>query len=307
MDPRNQFDTVVIGGGPAGLQAALTLGRMHRDTLLLDSGRYRNDPADAMHNLIGHDGRKPAELRAAARGDLAAYDTVAIRDQAASAVRQDGDGFAVETYAGEIRARRIVLATGLADTLPDVPGLTDLFGSVAAHCPYCHGHEFAGTHVGLLGAGPHTGRVALLLRRITSRITVFTNGAEVDEATRTVLDRHGFEVRAEPVAGLCRSPAGATITFEDGSEEEVGGLMIAPSLAQAAPFAEQLGLELQESGCVRVDAMGRTSLAGVYAAGDLAHPDTTPMPLASVAHAIAAGLGAATAIDMDEVTAELDA
>jgi thioredoxin reductase len=298
------LDVIVIGGGPAGLQAALTLGRMHRRTLLLDAGAYRNDAADAMHNLIGHDGQAPAAFRAAARADLAAYADVSVRDAHVDTVAQEDDRFVVEVAGERLAARRLVLATGLRDTLPAHPGLRELFGDVVAHCPYCHGHEFAGKPVAVLGTGPHAGRVALLMRSIASRLMVLTDGGDLDPATSAVLAAAGVETRHQPVTGICRSPLGARVSFVDGPEEDLGGIFVATETRQAAPFAEQLGLELQPSGCVTVDPMGRTSLPRVYAAGDLAHTDAFPMPLASVLTAAAAGLVAATALDADLLAAE---
>jgi thioredoxin reductase len=300
-DPSNSpFDAVVIGGGPAGLQAALTLGRMHRRALLLDSGEYRNAPAEHMHNFVTHDGTPPAEFRAAARADLAAYATVTVRDAAATAVVPDGDGgFRVELADGAApgATRTVVLATGLRDTLPAIPGLEPLFGTVAAVCPYCHGHELSGKHVAVLGSGPHVTRVAFLLERIASRLTVLADGGDLDPGIRAQLDDAGVAVRPEPVKELSRSAAGATVSFADGPDEEVGGVFVAAEFAQRAPFAEQLGLNLLPSGAVEIDAMGRTSVPGVFAAGDMAHTSATPMPMASVLTAAASGLVAAASLD----------
>jgi thioredoxin reductase len=299
------YDVVVIGGGPAGLQAALTLGRLHRSVLLFDSGEYRNAAAKQMHNFVTHDGRSPEEFRAAARRDLQAYDTVEVRDVRATEVVGAGGPWRVtlddagSVEAPEVQARRIVLATGLRDTLPDIPGLSDLWGDVVAHCPYCHGHELSGRHVGILGGGPHVARVALLLERIAARITVYADGAELDEATSGQLAQAAVGVRPEKVSGVRRSSTGATVGLSNGAEEEVAGLFVSPALAQAAPFAEQLSLDMLPSGCIRVDELGRTSRQGIYAAGDLAHLATLPMPLASVLNAASAGLLAATAAEHD--------
>lgn len=306
FDSTSRFDAVVIGGGPAGMQAALTLGRMHRRTLLLDSGEYRNAPAEHMHNFVTHDGTPPAEFRTAARADLAAYATVVVREAAASAVVPDGDGFRVElgTASGSdadsvapVAARAVVLATGMRDTLPAIPGLEPLFGTVAAVCPYCHGHELSGRPVAVLGSGPHVTRVAFLLERIASRLTVLTDGAELDPGIRAQLDAAGVAVRAETVKELSRSADGATVTFADGPAEEVGGVFVAAEFAQHAPFAEQLGLDLLPSGAVEIDATGRTSVPGVFAAGDMAHSAALPMPMASVLTAAASGLVAAASLD----------
>ncbi|MFA6299308.1 MAG: NAD(P)/FAD-dependent oxidoreductase [Nocardioides sp.] len=302
----NTYDVTVIGGGPAGLQAALTLGRMHRSVLLLDSGRYRNDPTGHLHNFLTRDGTPPAELRALARAELAAYDTVTVRSGEVATVKPDGELFVLEVAGGDrVVARRVLLATGLRDTLPEVPGLAGLFGSVVAHCPYCHGHEFAGTHVALLGSGPHVSRVALLMQEVAARITVFADGGRLDDETAALLDREGVAVRPDPVTGICGSAAGARVSFASGPDEEVGGMFVTTTLSQSAPFAEQLGLAMLDSGCVEVDAFGRTSLPGVYAAGDLAHTAAVPMPLASVLSAAAAGQLAAVATDMDRIVAHV--
>ena len=295
----NQYDVVVVGGGPAGLQAALTLGRMHRRVLLLDSGRYRNDPADLMHNFLTHDGRPPAELRALARAELATYDTVEVRDALASSVVPDGDRWSVATDDGPVGARLVLLATGVRDTLPDKPGLSGLYGTVAAHCPFCHAHEYAGTPVGVLGSHPHVGRIAAMLAPIASEVVVLSDGGEVDQDNLAQLRSLGASVRTEVVAGFCRSPLGALVSFASGPDLEVGGVFVAPTFAQSAPFAADLGLDVLPSGCVEVDLMGRTSLAGVYAAGDLAHTAASPMPLSSVLAAAAAGQAAATACVAD--------
>jgi thioredoxin reductase len=296
-----RYDVVVIGGGPAGLQAALTLGRMHRTVLLLDSGDYRNAAADHLHNFVTHDGTPPAEWRAAARADLAAYSTVTIREATATWVKVEGDeDFRVELADGSrVGARRIVLATGVRDTLPGKPGLAGLFGTVAAHCPYCHGHEFAGKHVAVLGSALHTAMVALLVSRIASRLTILADGGLPDQETTDLLARSGIPVEAREITAFEATPGGAAVVFADGETLEIGGLFVATTWAQSAPFAEDLGLAMLPSGCIEVDAMGRTSLAGVYAAGDLAHTAALPMPLSSVLNAAAAGQVSAASLDRD--------
>lgn len=264
-------DVIVVGGGPAGLQAALTLGRMHRDVLLLDSGTYRNAPASHMHNYATHDGRPPGEFRALAHADLASYDTVEVRGIAAGEVRRTDGGFTTTLADGSVVGSRVVLlATGVRDVLPDVPGLAEAFGRVAHHCPFCHGHELAGRTIAVQD-GPRAGHLVPMLSRISDDVRV------VSDVEKVVVD--GDE---------------AVLTVA-GEELRVAGLFVASTFEQAAPFAEQLGLAVLESGCVEVDAMGRTSVPGVYAAGDLAHTAALPMPMSSVLSAQAAGQVAAGA------------
>jgi thioredoxin reductase len=268
------YDSIVIGGGPAGLQAALTLGRMHRSVLLLDSGEYRNGTVEHAHNYATHDGIAPAEFRRLARADLAAYDTVEVRELAAERVEQDGDEFVVHLAASTERAAAVVLATGVRDALPDVPGLAEAWGKEIAACPFCHGHEMAGRTVALDVDGPHAERLTAMLGTI---------GADLVSV-------------AGRVQRVQRRDGGLDLTL-DGEEAtiHVDGMFIAPTFSQSAPFAEQLGLELNDSGCVRVSAFQATSVPGVFAAGDAAHHPELPMPMSSILGSQAAGLVAGAA------------
>ncbi len=306
------YDAIIIGGGPAGLQAALTLGRLHRTALVLDSGDYRNAPADHMHNAITHDGREPAEFRAMAQHDLAAYETVQVRSARASRVSGSLDeGFTVEVDGAEpVTARRLVLATGVRDTLPEVPGLRELFGTLAAHCPFCHGHEYAGTQVGLMGEPAHAARMVALMGPVASGLTVFAPEAPGGLPTQIVetqivetepVDTGPVDTVTTPVASVRRDGDEAVVELADGTERRLGGILVGTTLTQSAPFAEQLGLDLQASGSIRIDDFGRTSLPGVYAAGDLAHTDAFPMAMASVISAAAAGLMAGSSVIADAI------
>ena len=306
MNP--SYDVAVVGAGTAGLQAALTLGRMHRRVVLLGTDRYRNDPAHHMHNFLGHDGQPPAALRAAARADAERYETVTFVDRGVTAIEPDGEGFRLDVDlsngAGPVTARRVLLATGVVDDLPDVPGLAALFGDVVAHCPFCHGHEFAGTPVGILGSAPHVAGLVGMVAPIASRVVLLTDGADLDEDTAVAVKRRGAEVRTERVRGVGPSPLGLRVDLDgdNGESVELGGLFVKTTWSQAAPFEDLLGLEQSPLGAVLVDAMGRTSRPGVYAAGDLAQPPGLPMPMASVLTAASAGLVAAAACVQDEVS-----
>lgn len=272
------YDALVIGGGPAGLQAALTLGRMHRPTLLLDSGAYRNGPVDAMHNIVTNDGRDPAEFRAIVRGELAAYDDVEVRDLAASAVARRDDGTFETTLAdgSVVASRTVVLATGLRDLMPDVPGFAEQWGRTVHVCPFCHGHELGGRRVAIQDS-PAAGHLVPMLTPIAGSLEV-----------------------VPPVTRVEMTPAGLRVT--SGSDSVVvDGLFAHPAWEQAAPFAAQLGLEMRESGCIAVNVFGQTSVPGVYAAGDLAHVADLPMPMPSVLAAAYAGQLAGASVLRDMV------
>jgi len=269
------YEAIIIGGGPAGLQAALTLGRMHRRVVLLDSGEYRNATVEHAHNLLGNDGVAPADLRRRGRAELAAYATIEIRDAAVSSVAADVDGVRVDVDGEILRADYLVLATGLDDELPPIPGLAKHWGVRVANCPFCHGHEFAGRPVAVLNASPHAAKLRGMLEPVASEVLVLDPARVV--AVEDVED-------------------GLRLVLDDSSTLDVAGAFVGPVMRQRAPFAADLGLTFQESGAVRVDPYGRTGLERVFAAGDMAHPDHFPGPMATLAAAIASGQLAAVAI-----------
>ncbi|MGA8046230.1 MAG: NAD(P)/FAD-dependent oxidoreductase [Dermatophilaceae bacterium] len=282
-------DIVIVGGGPAGLQAALTVGRVHREAVLLDDGRYRNAAVAHMHNLIGADGTTPEEFRSRARRELAAYETIRLLNEGASGIVAAEGGF-VTTLAGGgvVRSRAVVLATGVRDELPPVPGLAQVWGGRVAHCPFCHAHEFAGGRFGILGTATAT-HLSRMLAPVAGSVVVLP--LEGDEAD-------GRPVDQPTVVGMRDTGAALEVTLADDSVEVVDVAFVAPALRQRSDLPALLGLEPNPSGCVRVDEFQRTSVPGVLAAGDMAHLPAYPMPMASVASATAAGQLAASAAIM---------
>ncbi len=276
------YDALVIGGGPAGLQASLTLGRMHRSTLMLDSGEYRNAPVDAMHNVVTNDGRHPAEFRSLVRAELTAYTEVAVRDARAEVVEQSADGtFAVTLADGTTeQSRTVVLATGLRDVMPEVPGFAEQWGRTVHVCPFCHGHELSGKRVAVQDS-PAAGHFVAMLAPVVGSVEV-----------------------VPPVRSVEMTPEGLHVSSDAGTVV-VDGLFAHPAHEQSAPFAAQLGLELRDSGCIAIDLFGHTSLPGVYAAGDLAHGADLPMPMPSVLAAAYAGQLAGASVVRDAASAGL--
>ena len=321
-----EIQIAVIGGGPAGLQAALTLGRMHREAIVFDSSEYRNAPVEHMHNMAGFDGAAPADFRRQVRAQIEDYETVSFKSAAVVKIAQVGGSSSDSTprssaptelprfeltldNGDSVLANAVVLATGLRDEVPDVPGLAEAWGTLAAQCPLCHAHEFAGQPIALLGGmvAPHIGP---MVKPIASELVVVQDSTPLADADREALGALGARIAEGKLQRVERLPDGSglrlTIGRASGEEStkesaeesiEVGGIFIMPMMSQRAPFAEQLGLELNGSGCVRVDPFGHTSVPGVYAAGDMAHLPELPMPMASVAQSVTQGqTAAATAI-----------
>lgn len=299
MTDTDHFDAVIAGGGPAGLSAALTLGRARRRVLLLDTGQGRNAPASHMHNVLGHDGLPPGDLRAAGRRELEAYPTVTVRDVAAErAVRRDDDTFAIALAGGEdVVTRRLVLATGVADQLPGIPGAAELWGRSFLHCPYCHGFEERGRALAVLGATPHHAFIATLLRRSYSGdVVLLTDGEEAP--VPDVLAEQDVPAYEQPVAALeGRDGRLERVVFADGAALERDAIFSGVPVRQRSDLAEQLGCATIGHGSVEVDDFGHTSVPGVLAVGDMAQRTSMAGPIAAVSFASASGMLAGVAVD----------
>lgn len=299
------YDAIVIGAGPAGLQAALTLGRMHRSTLLLDSGEYRNGTVQHMHNVIANDGTPPAEFRATARAQLAEYADVEIRDVAVQRVAGIAGDFAVSLPGGaSASARTVILATGIADGLPPVEGLDALWGRGAFSCPFCDGHEHAGRPIAVLGAAARAEHLIGMLGRFVGVITAVPVDEPYTDEEVASLEARGARVSRTPVDSVGRAGDDVVVRTAD-AEHEVAGIFVASaSMRQRAPFAAQLGLGMLESGAIGIDEFGRTSVPGIFAAGDIAHRASLPGPMAAVMMAATAGQLAAVGVIQDLMASE---
>jgi thioredoxin reductase len=277
------YDALVVGGSWAGLSAAMQLVRARRQVLVVDAGRPRNRFARTSHGFLGQDGRTPAEILETARAQVLTYPTAEFRaDEATGAVpaAAAGDGaFEVALASGAAaRARRLVLATGIVDELPDLPGLRERWGTSVLHCPYCHGYEVAGGRLGVLAVGETSVHQALLLPDWSADVTLFTNGTfEPTDVHRDALAARGVRVVSRPVVGLVGDgPALAGVRLDDPEGGEVIGLdalFTASRTRMASPLAEHLGCAFDEGPfgpVVRTDARKETTVRGVYAAGDAA-------------------------------------
>uniref|UniRef100_A0A942SYE9 NAD(P)/FAD-dependent oxidoreductase n=1 Tax=Neobacillus citreus TaxID=2833578 RepID=A0A942SYE9_9BACI len=314
---REHHDVIVIGGGAAGLSAALVLGRSRRSVLVVDAGEPRNAPAEGAHNYLGREGVAPAELYRIGRGEVAAYgvEVTSGRIVAASATAgtaADPVGFSVSLESGEsVTARRLVVAAGAVDVLPDVPGLAEQWGRGVVHCPFCHGWEVRDQRIGVLVTTPNGVHHALMFRALSDRVTAFvTDPALVDDAARAGLVARGITVLDVPVARVLSD--GERLTgVETGTGEVVALDALAAASTVEARIAPLAGLGLVAEDQVvngfrfgsglAVDPAGQTSVRGVYAAGNVVSP------MATVIASAAAGTQAGAAVHGDLVQADLAA
>ena len=269
------LDAVVIGGSFAGLSAALQLARARRSVRILDAGRPRNRFADAAHGFFSRDGSDPRTLVAAAQAQLRCYPSARlIAAEAASARAIDG-GFEVVAQDGSVlAARKLVLAFGVNDTLPPLPGLRERWGKSVLHCPYCHGYEFAGRRLGVLHSASFSAHQALLVAD-WGPTTLYLNGAPAPDAdAATQLARRGVAVEPAPIVALSgEEQALSALRLADGREAAVDALFVASRVRFNSALAEQLGCAIDEGPMgpfIRTDDSRQTTVPGVYAAGDIA-------------------------------------
>jgi thioredoxin reductase len=270
-------DVVVIGGSWAGLAAAMQLGRARRRVLVVDAGQPRNRFARASHGFLGQDGRSPAAILDTFRAQVLAYPTVEFQAGLVTEARPAGDGvFAIDLSSTEsLQAERLILATGVVDELPIIPGLAERWGATVLHCPYCHGYEVADGRLGVLATGEMSLHQALLLPDWSDRVTLFTNGSfSPDAEQRAALAGRGVRVEERAVDALLGdAPALTGARLEDGEVVALDALFTTSRLRMASPLAERLGCAFDETpfgAIVRTDARKETTIPGVYCAGDAA-------------------------------------
>jgi thioredoxin reductase len=299
------YDVVVVGGGAAGLSAALMLARARRSVVVIDAGLPRNAPATAVHGLLAREGIPPAELLERGREEVRGYGGHLVSGEVSAVARGDG-GFAVTLAdARTVRARRLLIAIGLVDELPDVPGLRARWGRDVLHCPYCHGWEVRDQPIGVLASGPRSVHQALLFRQWSDDITFFPHlmpSPTVEEAEE--LAARGIRVVDGEVTGMeIVDDRLVGVRLGDGTVVPRRALAVSPRMAVRAGFLAALGLRPvhHPSGIgeyVPVDPTGRTEAPGVWAAGNITDP------IAQVGTAAAAGATAATQINADLVAEE---
>jgi thioredoxin reductase len=280
------YDVAIIGGGPAGLSAALVLGRARRRVVVVDAGAPRNAPAAHMQGFLSRDGTPPADLLRAARAEVRRYGVEIVEDRVVDATA----GFALRLAGGRtVRARQMLLATGAADDLPDVLGARERWGRDFLHCPYCHGWEVRDQAIGVLGTGPASVEHAHLLRQWTDDVVFFAHTASVTAGERATLDARGIAVVDGVVDRLVVTDDRLrAVRLADGRTIARDAIFTRPALrAHADGLAAALGCELLADGLVRADGDGRTSVPGIWAAGNATDPRAQVITAAGEGSAVA--------------------
>ncbi|MCZ2811920.1 NAD(P)/FAD-dependent oxidoreductase [Modestobacter sp. VKM Ac-2979] len=299
-----QRDVVVIGGGAAGLSAALTLARARRRVTVVDGGAPRNAPADGVHGLLALDGVRPADLVARGRAEVVRYGGELL-DGEVSDVSAVPDGFVVTTRdGGVLESRRLLIATGLVDELPDVPGVQERWGRDVVHCPYCHGWEVRDRAIGVLASGPMSVHQALMFRQLSEDVRFFSRDQEPTADERARFDALGITVTAGAVARLAVSGDQLTgVQMADGRLVPVDVVVVATRMVARAEVFADIGITptLHPAGSfIPADATGRTAVPGVWAAGNVSDLS------AQVSAAAADGARAAQHINADLVMSDAD-
>jgi thioredoxin reductase len=296
-EPR--YDGAVVGGGAAGLSAALVLGRARRRVAVIDAGAPRNAPAAHMQGFLSRDGMSPADLLAAGRVEVSGYGVELVEDRVVGLEA----GFIVRLAGGRaLQARRVLVATGVHDELPDIPGVRERWGRDLLHCPYCHGWEVRDQPIAVLGTVPGSVQHALLVRQWSDDVAFFVHTYHLTEAEQVELEARGVQIVDGEVAQLIvENDRLIGVELTDGRTIARTAVFIRPgNVPHADGLLSGLGCSLDAAGFVTVDAVGRTSTSGVWAAGNVVDPR------AQVITAAGAGSAAAIAINADLVQEDVE-
>lgn len=280
-----RYDVIIIGGSYAGLSAAMALGRSLRNVLILDSSQPCNRQTPHSHNFLTQDGKTPAEITQVAKSQVLAYPSVQFREDLAVGAKQEEFGFEVKTQSGQVyHSQKLLLAFGIKDELPQIPGFAECWGISVIHCPYCHGYEVRGKKTGILAKGDRAMHLAALVSNLTDQLQIITAEAmEFSPQQRQKLGEKDIPVIGKTLEAIQHQKGRLTqVLFTDGSTEDFDALY-ADVPFSIPSLAAELGCKLADSGRIAVDQFNQTTVPGVYACGDC----TTMMR--SVASAVAAG------------------
>ncbi len=298
MGTKSTYDVIIIGGSYAGLSAAMSLGRALRKVLVIDSGKPCNRQTPHSHNFITQDGETPSNIAAKARQQVMLYDTIHFHNATVVAAEKQHEQFVVETDdAQNFTAPKLLFATGVYDIMPDIPGFAECWGISVLHCPYCHGYEVRGQKTAIIANGDIAYHIGMLITNWTKDLVLTTNGASTLTKEQTdELKKRNVSIIETGISELIHKNGQIQcIGFTDGSNMAISAIYSKPPFRQHCLIPQKMGCAINEQGFIQVDIKQKTTIDGIYAAGD----NTTMMR--AVAAAVAAGNMAGAAINADLV------
>lgn len=300
MIKNKNFDVIIIGGSYAGLSAAMTLGRSLRSVLIIDSELPCNRQAPYSHNFITQDGERPGIISKKAKAEVLNYPTVSFLRGLAVSGKKIKNGFAITTNTGKtFNAKKLIMATGIKDIMPDIKGFAECWGISVIHCPYCHGYEFRNQKTAIMANGDKAFHIASLVNNLTGKITILTQGeADFTEQQIIKLNKHNINIIETGISSIEHENGHIkNMVFDNGQSIRFDVVYAAIQFTQHSDMPHSLGCELTEQGYIKIDAAQRTAVNGVYACGDSTNI------MRSVAYAVATGNVAGAMVNR-EITEE---
>lgn len=286
MKDNKNTEVIILGGSYAGLSAAMALGRSLRNVLIIDSGLPCNRQTPHSHNFLTQDGEKPAEIARKAKEQVLGYPTVSWLEDTAVKAEKTQHGFLITTASGQsFTAKRLVVATGIKDMLPDLKGFAECWGISVVHCPYCHGYEIRNKKTGILANGEKAFHLASLVNNLTDDLTILTSGqADFSPEQLAKFEKHQIKVLETEIAEIEHEHGVLkNLLFRDGSKASFDAIYAPVPFKQHSDIPASLGCELTEHDHIKIDHLQRTSIPGVYACGD------NSSGMRSVANAVSSG------------------
>ncbi|MBC8044733.1 MAG: NAD(P)/FAD-dependent oxidoreductase [Rhizobacter sp.] len=271
MTDKTVFDVIIIGGSYAGLSAALALGRSMRKVLIIDSGKPCNRQTPYSHNFLTQDGQTPKQISEVAKNQISKYDTVKFHEGIAVSGMKTADGFEIKTQSGEsFGAKKLLFATGVADEMPATKGFAECWGISILHCPYCHGYEIRDNNIGIIANGETAFEMCRLINHWSKNLTLFTNGKSVLTAEQTKkIKQHHIQIIEGEISEFEHSKGNIqNILFKDGSKISKVAVFTRVGFKQHCEIPREIGCEMTEQNFIKVDDFNKTSIHGVFAAGD---------------------------------------
>lgn len=265
------FDVIIVGGSYAGLSAAMSLGHARRSVLVIDAGDPCNKQTPHSHNFITHDGDVPSDIAALAKSQVEKYDTIKLVNGFANSGSRQDELFTITLKSGEeFQSKKLLLTTGLKDIMPDIPGFSECWGISILHCPYCHGYEVKDEKIGILGNGAMGFDLARLIQQWSKDLTLFTNEiATLSQEERAKLKQHAIPIVEKEISHFTHENGHLKdIVFKDTSHESVTAMFARIPFEQKSNLPQIFGCEITDHGFIKIDEMQRTTVPGIYAAGD---------------------------------------